>query len=147
MGTVSSLLTTSSGALVYRDEADALTGEDRSSWSEAEGGRILTHTSYIPDENKRFELASEIWDGDGIVRMSVRQLGASQYMATSFVLRGHSVEDCGGAQYLRLYGEGGFFIRLLTADRPETEGKLTDSTSDDAIEEADIEEENALDPV
>ena len=40
-----------------------------------------------------------------------------------------------------------FFIRLLTADRPETEGKLTDSTSDDAIEEADIEEENALDPV
>ena len=46
-----------------------------------------------------------------------------------------------------MYGEGGFFIRLLMADRPETEGKLTDSTSDDAIEEADIEEENALDPV
>ena len=68
-------------------------------------------------------------------------------MATSFVLRGHAVEDCGGAQYLRLYGEGSFFIRLLMADRPETEGKLTDSTSDNAIEEADIEEENALDPV
>ncbi len=79
--------------------------------------------------------------------MSVRQLGASQYMVTSFVLRGHSVEDCGGAQYLRLYGEGGFFIRLLMADRPETGRKPEDSTSDDAVEEADIEEENALDPV
>ena len=79
--------------------------------------------------------------------MSVRQLGASQYMATSFVLRGHAVEGCGGAQYLRLYGEGGFFVRLLIADRPNTGRKLTDSTSDDAIEEADIEEENALDPV
>ena len=40
-----------------------------------------------------------------------------------------------------------FFIRLLMADRPETDRKPEDSTSDDAIEEADIEEENALDPV
>ncbi len=68
-------------------------------------------------------------------------------MATSFVLKSHAVEDCGDAQYLRLYGEGGFFVRLLMADRPETGRKPKDSTSDDAIEEADIEEENALDPV
>ena len=68
-------------------------------------------------------------------------------MATSFVLRSHSVEDCGGTQYLRLYGEGGFFVRLLIADRPETGRKPEDSTSDDAVKEADIEEENALDPV
>ena len=40
-----------------------------------------------------------------------------------------------------------FFIRLLMADRPETDRKPEDSTSDDAIEEADIEEENSLDPV
>jgi hypothetical protein len=86
-------------------------------------------------------------NGDGTVRISIRKLGVSQYMATSFVLKSHAVEDCGGTQYLRLYGEGGFFIRLLMADRPDTGRKPEGSTSDDAVEEADIEEENALNPV
>ncbi len=148
MRTVASLLSTSSGTFVYSDDVDAITGIDRSGWSPAEGGRILTHSSELTDENRTFDLVSEIWDDDGRIRISVTQRGASQYMATSFVLKGHTIEETEQGRYLRLYGEGGRFMRILVADRPAV-GKemLTDSASDDAIEEAEIEAENELSPV
>ncbi len=35
---------------------------------------------------------------------------------SGFVLRGYPMEDAGDKRYLRMYGDDGFFIRMLIAD-------------------------------
>ena len=45
---------------------------------------------------------------------------------SGFVLRGHSIEEYGGVKYLRLYGDDGFFLRILIE-----EGDLRKPTEDD----------------
>lgn len=117
---VESMLSSGPEAFIYRDEAKALVSEDRSGWSVLEGAGPIraSYQATVYDGPRMFLFTAKEWK-DGTVSVDIDQKLKTPAYGQSFPLRGHAVYRDGASEYLRLYGDEGFFISLLMADVPK----------------------------
>ncbi len=109
-------------------DVNALTGSDTSGWTVNDDGDPIEseYTAEVRDGKKIVYLTSCRWRGDDEIRVSIAPDIKYRLYGSGFVLRGHSIEESGGSKYLRLYGDDGFFLRILIE-----EGDLSRPTEDD----------------
>ncbi len=136
---VESVLSSGSDAFIYRDDVRALVGEDDTKWVLHENdGPIKSHCRVIIyDEHRQFYFIARRWE-DGAIRINIEQKLKTHSFGNSFILRGHSFKKQGEKEYLRLYGDDGFFINLLILDRPEKQSILSFLNRPDVDEEGDL---------
>ena len=120
---VDSMMISAPSAYIDAKCKDALTGKDRSEWAANEGdGPIESeYTTEVHDGRKVLRLISYRWKGEDEVRFTVLPDLKSRTYGRGFVLRAHSVEERDGISYLRLYGDEGFFLKILLLDSAEVE--------------------------
>ena len=96
----------------------AITGADRSGWKDnGDTDRIASeYTAVVREEGKTTYLISYRWREDDAVRITVSSETKFRPYGSGFVLRSHSIENADGVRYLRLYGDDGFFVRLIIED-------------------------------
>ncbi len=78
--------------------------------------------------------------------MTIRQEARFQPTAVSFLLKGYTFEDLDDRRYLRIYGEGGYYVRLLLVVSEEKNEDPMELPPDDA-EEMLMDAVNEVDPV
>ena len=115
-------------------DVNAVTGSDMSGWSadETENMTESSYTAEIRDGKKIMHLTSCRWKGEDEIRVSISPDTEYRLYGSGFVLRGHSIEESAGARYLRLYGDDGFFLRIMI----DESGSLRVSEDDDEYFEA-----------
>ena len=74
------------------------------------------YTATVRDGNRVVFLTACRWKGSDEIRISITPDIMHRPYGSGFVLTGHSMEDIEDRRYLRLYGEDGFFIRLVIED-------------------------------
>ncbi|AMK13657.1 hypothetical protein AUP07_0605 [methanogenic archaeon mixed culture ISO4-G1] len=117
MVVVESIMSTTPNAFILRKDVDAVVGKDMSSWQTYDDGPIeKEHVSIVYDGPREFIFTSTKWRDEDRIRISIRQNLKSQYFGRGFMLVGSSIEECDGKEYLRIYGDGGIFIRLLISE-------------------------------
>ncbi len=109
-------------------DVNALTGSDISSWTVNDDGNPIEseYTAEVRDGKKIVHLTSCRWRGDDEIRVSIAPDIKYRLYGGGFVLKGHSIEESGNNKHLRLYGDDGFFLRILIE-----EGDLSRPTEDD----------------
>ena len=146
MRVVESFMTSSSSVQVHESETDGIVGKDLSGWTEGFGPVISTHTSTAVGGGRRFNIISERWEDEDAIRVTIRQEARFQPTAVSFLLKGYTFEDLDDRRYLRIYGEGGYYVRLLLAVSEEKNDDPMGLPPDDA-EEMLMDAVNEVDPV
>ena len=112
---ISSKMVTGPSASISSKDVGALIGTDRSRWKDnADTDRIASeYTAAIHEPDRTTYLISYRWRDEDDVRMTVAPDIRYKPYGSGFVLRDHSIENVDGVRYLRLYGDDGFFIRIL----------------------------------
>ena len=112
---VSAKMVTGPSASIGAKDVMALTGKDRSGWKDnGDAERIVSeYTAAIHEPERTTYLISYRWRDDDEVRIAIAPDIKYKPYGSGFVLRGSSVENRDGMRYLRLYGDEGFFIRLM----------------------------------
>ena len=102
-------------ASISARDVGALMGKDRSRWKDnADTDRIASeYTAAVHEQERTTYLVSYRWRDEDDIRIAVAPDIRYRPYGSGFVLRGHSVENADGVRYLRLYGDDGFYIRLL----------------------------------
>lgn len=114
---IGSTLVTGPSAAISDKDVPALLGEDRSGWTaNGDVDGMSEYRTAVHEDGKVSYIISYVWGGEDEVRMAIAPESDYKPYGTGFVLRGHSIEDADGARYLRLYGDEGFFIRLLVVE-------------------------------
>ena len=122
-------------ASVFIDEKDmpALIGTDRSGWVQKEdAGPIESEcVTEVHDGNRMALLTSSKWRGEEDIRISIVPNINDRPYGYGFVLRAHSVEELEGSRYLRLYGDDGFYLKLLVRSDSEMEQESPEEMNPD----------------
>ena len=114
---VGSKLVSEPGVSVLAKDVDALTGKDLSGWISVGVGPVESeYNTLIRDGNKDVRLTACRWKGEDVIRIFIAPEIKHRLFGSGFVLRGYSIEDDGDKRYLRMYGDDGFFVRMLIAD-------------------------------
>ena len=114
---VGSKLVSEPGVSVLSKDVDALTGKDQSGWISVGVGPVESeYNTLVRDGNKDVRLTACRWKGEDVIRIFIAPEIKHRLFGSGFVLRGYSIEDDGDKRYLRMYGDDGFFVRMLIAD-------------------------------
>lgn len=122
---VGSKLVSDPAVSVAAKDVNALTGSDTSGWTVNDDADPIEseYTAEVRDGKKIVYVTSSRWRGEDRIRVSIAPDIKYRLYGSGFVLRGHSIEESGSAKYLRLYGDDGFFLRILIEEgglrRPE----------------------------
>ena len=120
---VDSMMISAPSAYIDIGCKEALTGEDRSGWTVNDGDSPIEseYTTAVHDGKKVLNIISYRWRGEDEIRMTIIPNLKSRPYGRGFVLRAHTVEEADGVRYLRLYGDEGFFLRILLKAPEEVE--------------------------
>ena len=90
-------------------------GSDTSRWTFNDDANPIAseYTAETHGGKMAVRITSCRWRGDARIRISISPDVKYRLYGSGFVLIGHSIEESGGSRYLRLYGEDGFFFRIL----------------------------------
>ena len=110
---------------LYIDEKDvrAITGEDQSGWTskDCDSPIKLEYTAEIHEGKRITYLTSYKWENEEAIRIGIAPKMPSRLYGNGFVMSAHSIEESEGERYLRLYGDDGYYLRILIKDADEEE--------------------------
>ncbi len=112
---VGSKLVSGPSVSIGAKDVNALTGSDTSRWTFNDDADPIAseYTAEAHDGKMAVRITSCRWREDTRIRLSISPDIKYRLYGSGFVLIGHSIEESGGSRYLRLYGEDGFFLRIL----------------------------------
>ena len=112
---VDSKLVSAPSMSIGAKDVNALTGSDTSRWTFNDDANPIAseYTAETHGGKMAVRITSCRWRGDARIRISISPDVKYRLYGSGFVLIGHSIEESGGSRYLRLYGEDGFFFRIL----------------------------------
>ena len=89
--------------------------------NEGEGPIESEYTTEVHDGKKTLQVISYTRRDEDAVRLTILPNIKSRTYGRGFILRAYSVEELDGSRYLRLYGDEGFFLKILLRDDADTE--------------------------
>lgn len=128
-------LVTGPSASISKKDVSALIGKNRSGWTDNVNAECVTseYTTAVHEEDRTTYLISYIWKDEQDIRITVTSESVYRPYGSGFILRSYSIEKADGNRYLRLYGDDGFFIRLLI-EQDEVESIDEDLEPDEPVQ-------------
>ena len=123
MTAVEAMLSISPEAFILRKDVPAIIGEDMSAWTPIQEGPIeCFHEAKLYDGNRIFKITSKKWRDDGTLVIGIDQDILTSSYGSTICLRAHRIEEIDGETYLRIYGDDGYFARMLLRDKAPNAG-------------------------
>ena len=120
MTSVEAMMSVSPKAYILRKDVDSLLGKDTSRWTVINHGPIeAKFETCLYDDSRKFIITSKKWKGDDTVTINIDQQILTDSYGKSYPIRSYRTEEAEDGEYLRIYGDDGFFMRILLADEPE----------------------------
>ena len=120
MTSVEAMMSVSSESYILRKDVDSMLGKDMSRWTILDQGPIeAKYETCLYDGTRKFTITSKKWKGDDTVMINIDQQILTDSYGKSYPIRSYRTEETEEGEYLRIYGDDGFYARILLADEPE----------------------------
>lgn len=125
---VEAVMAVTDEAEIFRKDAEVFVGDDPSKWMEESEDSPIASRCRIPfrDGKKNFYFECKRWKGEDGIWVSMDQELKTEPFGRAFLMRGCRIDSTDEGDYLRIYGDTGFFIKMKVTDDPEPKRGLRD---------------------
>lgn len=140
---VEALMSISPNAEIYRKDAEAFVRNDPSIWEKGQEGCPIESRCRIPfrDGKKRFYIVCRKWKGEDGIWMGLDQELKTESFGRAVPLKGCRIDRTESGDYLRIYGDTGYFVKLRVTDEPEPKKGLKGLLRRDDVEEESLNDD------